>query len=46
MSEHGIDGVDQVQPRIDEGAVEIKDKQLDCPSIELAMELDHVVGSG
>ena len=46
MSEHSIDGVNQVQPRVDQSAVEIKDKQLDSASVELAMELDHVVSSG
>src|SRR5438876_7084579 len=41
MSEHGVDRVDQVQPRVNKGAVEIKDQQLDGVGIELPIELDH-----
>jgi hypothetical protein len=42
MSQHGIDGVNQVQPRIDKSAVEIKDQELDAVGVELAMKLNHV----
>ena len=39
--QHGVDGVDEVEARIDQGSVEVEDQQLDLAGIELALEFDH-----
>ena len=39
--EHGVDGMDEIEAGVDQGAVEIEDEQLDLVGIEWAVELDH-----
>jgi hypothetical protein len=39
--QHGIYGVDEVEARVDQGAVEIEDEKLNPMGIELAVEFDH-----
>ena len=46
MPEHGIDGMNQVEPRINQGAVKVEDQQLDRTGIELAVEFDHRARAG
>jgi hypothetical protein len=41
MLEHRVHGVDEVEPGVDQSAVEIEDQQLDLVGIELAVEFDH-----
>ena len=42
MPEHGVHRVNQVEPGIDQGAIEVEDQQLDRMGIELAVEFDHL----
>src|SRR5207245_9136275 len=41
MPDHGVHRVNQIQPRINQRAIQIKHQQLDFMRIELAVELDH-----
>src|SRR5882724_1672932 len=41
MSQHGIDRVNQIKPRIDERPVQIKYEQPNGPNIERTQEANH-----
>ena len=43
VPQHGVDGVHQIEARIDQRAIEIKDDELDVPGIELSVKADHPV---
>jgi hypothetical protein len=46
MSEHGINGMNQVEAGIHESAVEIEDEQLNLLWVEMLVEPDHSETSG
>ena len=41
MPQRGIDRVNQIQTRIDQGSIEIENYQLEREGIELAIEFDQ-----
>ena len=41
VAKRGIDGMNQVQPRVDQSAIEIKDEQPQIVGIELSQETNH-----
>src|SRR5580704_7590643 len=41
MPQHGVDRVHQIEPRVNQSAIQVKDQQLDRTRIELAVEFDH-----
>jgi hypothetical protein len=41
MAEHGIHGVNQIQTRVNEGAIQIKHQQAYAMWIEGALEANH-----
>src|SRR5579859_6789318 len=42
--QHRVDGMNKVKARVDQGAIEIEDQELDGCGVEVAGEADHTSG--